>query len=61
MDTKIYKITQWVKPYETISKIQFFLLGVGFTALYMLIFWKTERRLVMANCLGQFKAWIMHC
>ena len=24
METKTYKITQWVKSYETISKIQFF-------------------------------------
>ena len=34
-----------LKSYETISKIHF-LLGVGFTALYMLIFWKTKRQLV---------------
>ena len=58
MQTKIYKITQWVKPYETIGKIQF-LLGVGFTALCVLILWKTERRPVMANCVGQFKARIV--
>ena len=34
METKIYKIMKRVKSYETIGKIQF-LLGVGFTALYM--------------------------
>jgi len=36
METKIYKIMKWVKLYETISKIHF-LLGVGFTALNILL------------------------
>jgi len=34
METKSYKTMKRVKPYETIGKIQF-LLGVGYTALYM--------------------------
>jgi len=45
MQTMIYKIIKLVKSYKTIGKIQF-LLGVGFTALYM---WVLEMEKTACN------------